>query len=162
VRKHGLLQLKNPNESRLSLDNQKRITLTDFREEASQAYRALTLLKVIHAEDFDTLRSRINEAPIDRPGLLGPDSNSYVQVDGQPIPLMYMASGEPSDGNVRVEAEWGLKWFVALKLRGVNLGFDAESGQPRPREVYRPKLVINVPDLWRAIWYQFALLMADT
>lgn len=161
VRKHGLLQLKDPDGDRLSIDNQKPITLREFREEASQANKALTLFNAIRSENFDALRSRISRVPIDPPGQRGERGPEQVYVDGLPIPLANMAGGETFDGSVRLEAERGLEWFVASRLRGVNLGFDAETGHPRPREVYRPKLVINVPDLRHAIWYQFALLMTD-
>ncbi len=162
VRKRGLLQLKDQNEDRRSLDNQAPITLSAFREEADQAYKALTLFNAIRSGDFDALRSRISYVPVDPLGRPVKSGDAYVHVDGSPVPMMRMAGSETSDVFVRIEAIHGLEYFVSSRLTGLNLYFDAESGHARPREVYRPKLALNIPDLWRAIWYQFALLMSDT
>jgi predicted nucleic acid-binding Zn ribbon protein len=168
VHKYGLLQVKDPNANLLAAENQAPVTPSEFREEASHAYKASTLLNAIHSEDYGALRSRISCEPIDPPRGSGESrpayasGPAYVYVDGLPILMMRARGGEPTDKMVRTEAKFGLESFVSLRLKRLDLVFDAESGHPRPHEVYRPKLVVHIPDLWRAIWYQFALLMSDT
>jgi hypothetical protein len=162
VHRHGLLWLKDPNEDRLSIENQAPITLGEFREEARRAYEALTLLVAIRSENFDAIRPRIGRVRANPPGKLGTGGLVDVYLDGQPIPVALEADRELDGKDVRVAAIAGLEWFVKSRLRDVELDFDHFSGHPRPGEAYRPRLTVSIPDLHGAIWYQFACLMADT
>lgn len=162
IGKRGLLQLKDPDVGYFDLENHRPITLREFREEARRACETLTLLSDIRTENYDALRSRISYVPNDIPNKSGEGRCEDVYVDGRPIPWIWMAESEHTDRDVRFEAMHGLEDLVASKLKGVNLDFDNSSGHPRPQDVYRPKLIVRIPDLQRAVWYQFACLMTDT
>ena len=161
IRKHGLLRLKNPNANRLTFDNQAPIMFSEFREEARQAHEALTLFEAIHSNNYDELRSRISKKRTYPPGRPGEGDAADVYLDGRPIPMSRRASSELDDEDVLSAAKSGLEWFVQVRLRGFDLSFDHFSGHPRAQEVYRPRLVFSIPDLYTALWYQFALLMTD-
>jgi hypothetical protein len=157
VHKHGLLRLEDPNADRLSLQNQAPITPEEFREEARRAYDALTLFEAIRSKNWASLRPRINRMRV------APSSSlAVVYLDGRPVPVMKEADSELSGEDVWVVAVNALEHFVSENLKGINLDFDHVSGHPHPQEVYRPRLVVSIPDLHSAIWYQFARLMADT
>ncbi len=162
VRKHGLLRLKDSGTDRLSLENQAPVKLDEFREEAQRAHQASTLFAAIHSEDWGAIRSRIGLRRVDLPGIVGKSSSASVYLDGLPTPVMRDAARTLPDQEVRMIAVNGLEGFVQEKLKDVSLSFDHYSGHPRPQEIYRPRLVFRVPDLYSAIWYQFASLMADT
>jgi len=157
IGKRGLLELRDPDADKPAHKNQKPISLEEFREEACRAYESLTLFEAIASEDHDAIRPRIG--PV---GKLGEAANPYVYLDDQPIPMALPADGELDNHAVLLAAETGLEWFVESRLAAVSLSFDRFSRHPRSLEVYRPRLVINVPDLHSAIWYQFALFMGDS
>lgn len=162
VRKHGLMRPKDSGKDRLSLENQTPLGLNDFRHEARRAHQASTLFAAIHAENWKVIRSRIEFRPLDLPGTAGESGSVIVYLDGLPTPVVRNAGRDLPDQEVRMIAVNFLEGFVEEKLKDVRLGFDHYSGHPRPREIYRPRLVFRVPDLYSAIWYQFARLMADT
>lgn len=158
VRKHGLLRLKDPRVDRLYLNNQASITVADFREEARRAHEALTIFEAIRTKNWDELRPRLSRKPSDPSR---ESSSDQVYLDGQPIPVLFEADRELSDEAVYVAAVNGLEAFVQARLENVHLVFDHYSGHPNPVEVYRPRIVVSVPDLHAAIWCQLASLMAD-
>lgn len=161
VRKHGLLQYDDPDADRLSLHNQAPITVDEFKEEARRAYEALTLFEAIHRKNHDAIRVRLSRRRLDPPGRPGRGTNADVYLDDRPIPIVAQADGELSDQHVLLMAKVGLEWLVQGSIRGVEWRFDHGTGHPRPQEVYRPRLVPSIPDLYRAMWFQFALLMED-
>ncbi len=162
IHKHGLLWLKDPNANRFSFDNQAPITCSEFREEARRAYEALTLFEAIDSKNCDELRSRISKKRTYPPDGPGEGDAADVYLDGLPIPMSRRASSELDDEDALLAAQVGLEWFVKVRLRGLDLSFDRFSGHPGPQEVYRHRLVFSIPDLYSAIWYQFACLMGDS
>lgn len=161
VRKHGLLRLKDPEGYPTRNENQSPITLDEFRREARYAHQAMTLFEAIHSKDSAALRPRVTRVRDDPSGKPGEGRNADVYLDGERIPMSTAADGELPDDLVLLAAEMGLQWFVKRRLVDVRLDFDPFGGHPRAGQAYRPRLVFRIPDLYSAIWYQFALLLAD-
>ena len=159
VRKHGLLRLKDANKHRPRNENQEPITFDEFRREARYAREAMTLFEAIHSKGYDALRARISLQDYDplRPG----EGSADVYLDGQPIP-MSRSTRELTDDTVLSAAKLGLQCFVRERVGELPLDFDIFTVHSQQTEGYRPRLVFKIPDLYRAIWYQFACLMADT
>ena len=166
VRKHGLLRLRDPNKHPFYTDdkiliNQAPITPDEFRREARLAYEALTLFEAIRSENFGALRPRISRERIDPPHRPGTGGLANMFVDGQRVPIVELDC-EPTDEALLRVAKVGLEYFVEGCLKGMSPAFDHLSSHPRPEEVYRPSLRFRIPDLYTAIWYQFARLITDT
>ncbi len=144
--------------------NQAPMSVREFREEAREAHSYLTLLESIRSGDIKSLRSRISIEQID---LLSEQGQQYsmrcMALDGRPIPLVGAppADATLTDEWVLLDATLCLEHAVESKIKDVRLGFAPNFGHPRPLSTFRPRLVAECPDLYSALYYQFARFIAD-
>ncbi len=197
VRKHGLLRRAmegNPYrhfvEDGWEKVNQAPMTVEEFRSEAAQAYRALTLFEQIRGEDFGALRQRLRREvayisqPIPVDGSSGTEvrweklPEASVSLDGEFVrrvepglrtsgAMMAPLDEEIPDALLIAQAVVGLQQIVEEKLMRVELRFTQHVRHPRPLSTiagslpFRPRLTWRCPDLESALWFQFAALMED-
>lgn len=148
---HEDVQLTVGNELRVVREhdlNQAPMTVRAFREEVRHANMCLRLLEDIRAGDVDNLRSRI-----ERDG--SADSSGDTVLGGHHLPIP--VDEDLTDEKVLLGAELGLELIVEAQLRDIQLRF-VHDYQATSR---RKRLSIDCPDLFSALYYQLARLMAD-
>jgi hypothetical protein len=179
ARKHGLLKRADPERALRALEedvpvlagreqvtvkagesNQAPMSIEEFRAETRKAYSYLTLLESIRSRDANGLRFRIGfrRIPISGPGELTVET---VALDGRPIPYCGGAPPELTDEFLLLKAVCCLVHDVEWKLKDIRLAFTHDFEHPRPLSTYRPRLTVVCPDLYSALYYQFARLIAD-
>jgi hypothetical protein len=180
VRKYGLLKKANPESILLELEvdvvrkvkgsgerqalipkayiiNQAPMSIEEFRDEAHHAYMCLKVLESMRSGDTDGLRSHISLNRIDPPGRPGQGSGGHVIIGRHDIPIIFSMDEGLTDERVLFAAEFGLECIVEAQLKDVRLRF-ARDYQATSR---RPRLAADCPDLYSALYYQLARLIAD-
>lgn len=138
-----------------------RVRLEDFRDAAVEARGALDLLEAVRARDLSAIRPRLELR--DNPG---PDGVVEVLIDGK----LQGAFRSPGWRNKRHDAP--VLTFVVRALEATVSGnlsrlqrrfttASADFEHPGPLGAWRPRLEDHCPDLFTALWYQFARIMEE-
>lgn len=158
------------------------ISTREFQTASQEAYHALKLLEQLRSGDVAVLRSRIDfkdqrvlldgkDIGIPQLREFNPQKSRWETVlsGDRRVRVLRHVDGietyiypEADDEAILLYSVRGLENIVTEKLENVRRMFGTgDDEHPRPLAEWRPQLVDHCPDLLTALWYQFAVMVAE-